>query len=62
MLSDVLIGVLIGVACGIKIYALLIGITRVAAARRHEWMRTAPDRGRSLVTLALGYSSMGLKH
>jgi hypothetical protein len=59
--GDVLIGVLIGLACEIKIYAVLIGIGLAwPLLRRHEWMRTARIAAASLVTLALGYGSYGL--
>jgi hypothetical protein len=59
--GDVLVGVLIGFACGIKIYAVLIGIGLAwPLLRRHEWMRTARIAVVSLVTLALGYSLYGL--
>jgi hypothetical protein len=59
--GDVLVGLLIGFACGIKIYAVLIGIGLAwPLLRRHEWMRTARIAAVSLVTLGLGYSSWGL--
>ena len=59
--GDVLIGVLIGLACEIKIYAVLIGIGLAwPLLLRHEWMRTARIAAASLVTLALGYGSYGL--
>jgi hypothetical protein len=61
MWGDVLVGVLIGIACGIKIYAVLIGIGLAwPLLRRHEWARTARIAVVSLVTLALGYSFYGL--
>lgn len=59
--GDVLVGVLVGFACGIKIYAVLIGLGLAwPLLRRHEWMRTARIAVVSLVTLALGYTSYGL--
>ena len=59
--GDVLIGVLIGLACEIKIYAVLIGIGLAwPLLQRHEWMRTARIAAASLVTVALGYGSYGL--
>jgi hypothetical protein len=60
--GDVLVGVLIGLACGIKIYAVLIGIGLAwPLLRRHEWMRTIRITVASVVTLALGYSYYGLE-
>lgn len=60
--GDVLVGVLIGFACGIKIYGVLIGLgLTVPLLWRHEWMRTARIAAVSLATLALGYyASYGL--
>ena len=60
--GDVLVGMLIGVACGIKIYAVLIGLGLAwPLLRRHEWMRTTRIAAVSLVTLAIGYSAYGLR-
>jgi len=60
--GDVLVGMLIGVACGIKIYAVLIGLGLAwPLLRRHEWMRTARIAAVSLVTLAIGYSAYGVR-
>jgi hypothetical protein len=60
--GDVLIGVLIGLACGVKINAVLIGIGLAwPLLRRHEWMRTARIALVALVTVALEYSYYGLK-
>jgi hypothetical protein len=60
--GDVLVGVLIGLACGIKIYAVLIGIGLAwPMLRRREWMRTIRITAAALVTLALGYSYYGLE-
>ena len=59
--GDVLAGVLIGLACGIKIYAVLIGIgLAVPLLMRREWARTARMTAASVVTLGLGYSSWGI--
>src|SRR5215468_1904624 len=59
--GDVLIGVVIGLACGIKINAVLIALGLAwPLLRRHEWMRTARIAVVSLVTLAIGYSAYGL--
>jgi hypothetical protein len=58
--GDVLVGVLIGLACGIKIYAVLIGIGLAwPLLRRHEWMRTARIAAAALATLAVQYSFYG---
>jgi hypothetical protein len=58
--GDVLVGVLIGLACGVKIYAVLIGMGLAwPLLRRHEWMRTARIAVAALVTLALGYTIYG---
>ena len=59
--GDVLIGVLIGLACGIKIYAVLIGVGLAwPLLRRHEWGRVIRITVVSLVTLVLEYSFYGL--
>jgi hypothetical protein len=59
--GDVLIGVLIGLACGIKINAVLIGVGLAwPLLRRHEWMRTSRIAVVSLATVALQYSFYGL--
>jgi hypothetical protein len=58
--GDVLIGVLIGLACGVKINAVLIGIGLAwPLLRRHEWMRTARIAVVSLATIALQYGFYG---
>ena len=60
VVGDVLVGVLIGFACGIKIYAVLIALGLVwPMLRRREWMRTARLIVAAVVTLALGYSIYG---
>ena len=59
--GDVLVGVFIGLACGIKIYAVLIGIgLALPLLRRREWMRVTRMTVVSLVTLLLPYSFYGL--
>ena len=59
--GDVLVGILIGLACGIKIYAVLIGVGLAwPLLRRHEWMRVARITVVSLATLALEYSFYGV--
>jgi hypothetical protein len=59
--GDVLVGILIGLACGIKIYAVLIGVGLAwPLLRRHEWVRVARITVVSLATLALEYSFYGV--
>jgi hypothetical protein len=59
--GDVLIGVLIGLACGIKLNAVLIGLGLAwPLLRRHEWLRTARIATVALVTVGLQYSFYGL--
>ena len=59
--GDVLVGILIGLACGIKIYAVLIGVGLAwPLLRRHEWLRVARITAVSLGTLALEYSFYGI--
>ncbi|HYZ55012.1 MAG TPA: hypothetical protein VE733_16115 [Streptosporangiaceae bacterium] len=59
--GDILIGVLIGLACGVKINAVLVGLGLAwPLLRRHEWMRTTRIAVTSLVTVALAYSFYGL--
>jgi hypothetical protein len=59
--GDVLVGVLIGLACGIKIYAVLIGLGLAwPLLRRREWLRTARITAVALITLAIGYTYYGL--
>jgi hypothetical protein len=58
--GDVLVGMLIGFACGVKIYAVLIGLGLAwPMLRRHEWARTARIAAAALATLALGYTIYG---
>jgi hypothetical protein len=60
--GDVLIGVLIGLACGVKANAALVAIGLAwPMLRRHEWLRIGRIVAASLVTLALLYSSYGLE-
>jgi hypothetical protein len=59
--GDVLIGVLIGLAFGVKINAVLIGLGLAwPLLRRHEWMRTTRIAVVSLVTIALENTYYGL--
>jgi hypothetical protein len=62
MWGDVLIGVVIGLACGVKITAALIGIgLAFPLLRRHEWMRTGRIAMVALATIAFEYGFYGLK-
>jgi len=59
--GDVLVGVLIGLACGIKINAVLIGIGLAwPLLRRREWMRVTRMTAMALATFAIEYSVYGL--
>jgi hypothetical protein len=59
--GDVLIGVLIGLACGIKINAVLIALGLAwPLLRRREWRRTARITAVALATVALQYAPYGL--
>jgi hypothetical protein len=59
--ADALIGVLLGLACGIKIYAVLIGIgLSLPLLRRGEWVRPVRIAVVTVATLALGYSFYGV--
>jgi hypothetical protein len=59
--GDVLIGVLIGVACGVKATAVLVGIgLALPLLMRREWMRLARITGVSLLTVAAIYSTYGI--
>src|SRR5713101_10161434 len=61
MSGDVLIGVLIGLACGIKVNAVLIALGLAwPLLRRHEWMRTTRIALVALATVALQYWPYGL--
>ena len=58
--GDVLIGVLLGLACGIKANAVLVALGLAwPLLRRHEWMRTTRIAAVTLVTVALQYSPYG---
>ena len=58
--GDVLIGLLIGVACGVKITAALIGLGLAwPLLMRREWMRTARITAVTLLTMAVIYSFYG---
>jgi len=58
--GDVLIGILIGLACGVKINAALIGIGLAwPLLRRHEWVRTGRIAACALATVAIEYSFYG---
>jgi hypothetical protein len=60
--GDALIGVLIGLACGVKANAILVAVGLAwPMLRRREWMRIARIVAASLVTLTLLYSSYGLQ-
>jgi hypothetical protein len=59
--GDVLVGVLIGAACGIKINAVLIGIGLAwPLLRRHEWLRVTRMTAVALAVFVLEYSFYGL--
>jgi hypothetical protein len=59
--GDVLVGVLIGAACGIKINAVLIGIGLAwPLLRRHEWLRVTRITAVALAVFVLEYSFYGL--
>ena len=59
--GDVLVGVLIGAACGIKINAVLIGIGLAwPLLRRHEWLRVTRMTAVALAVFAVEYSFYGL--
>jgi hypothetical protein len=59
--GDILIGVLIGLACGVKVNAVLVAVGLAwPLLRRHEWMRTARITIVSLITVAILYSGYGI--
>jgi hypothetical protein len=59
--GDVLIGVLIGVACGVKATAVLVGLgLALPLLMRREWMRLARITAVSLLTVGAIYSTYGL--
>jgi hypothetical protein len=59
--GDVCVGVLIGLGCGIKVNAVLIGIGLAwPLLWRGEWMRAARMAAAALATIAVEYSFAGL--
>jgi hypothetical protein len=59
--GDVAVGVLIGLGCGIKVNAVLIGLgLAFPLLRRREWLRTARMAAVALATVAFEYSFSGL--
>jgi hypothetical protein len=59
--GDILTGILIGLACGVKVNAVLVAVGLAwPMLRRHEWMRTARITVVSLVTVAALYSGYGI--
>ncbi len=59
--GDVLIGVLLGLAIGVKANAVLVALGLAwPLLRRHEWLRTTRIAVVALVTVALQYSPYGL--
>ena len=59
--GDVLAGALIGLACGVKVSAVLIGIGLAwPLLRRRDWARAARMTGAALAVVALEYSFYGL--
>jgi hypothetical protein len=59
--GDVVVGVLIGLACGVKIYAVLIGLgLAFALLRNRDWARIARMTVVAVATLVLSYSYYGL--
>ncbi len=59
--GDVLIGVLLGLACGVKANAVLVALGLAwPLLRRHEWLRTARIAVVTLATVAALYSPYGL--
>lgn len=59
--GDVIAGVLIGLACGVKIYAVLIGLGLAwPLLLRREWLRTSRMALAALATLIILYVPYGL--
>jgi len=59
--GDAVVGVLIGLACGVKIYAVLIGLGLAwPLLRNREWLRITRITVAAVATLALSYSFYGL--
>jgi hypothetical protein len=61
MWGDIAVGVLIGLGCGIKVTAVLIGLGLAwPLLLRREWLRTARMAAAALATVAFEYSFAGL--
>ncbi len=59
--GDIAVGVLIGIGCGIKVTAVLIGLGLAwPLLLRREWTRTARMAAAALATVAFEYSFAGL--
>ena len=59
--GDVLIGVMLGLACGVKATAVLVAVGLAwPMLRRHEWLRVARIAAICVATIGLQYSSYGL--
>jgi hypothetical protein len=59
--GDAAVGVLIGLACGVKITAVLVALGLAwPLLRRHEWLRTTRIAAVALATVAIEYSFYGL--
>jgi hypothetical protein len=59
--GDILIGVLIGLACGVKVTAVLVAVGLAwPMLRRREWRRVAQITVVSLITVAVLYSFYGI--
>ena len=59
--GDILVGVLIGIGCGIKITAALVALGLAwPLLRRREWLRVARIAAVSLVVLGVQYAPFGL--
>jgi hypothetical protein len=59
--GDAVVGVLIGLGCGVKIYAVLIGLGLAwPLLRNREWLRITRMTVVAVATLALSYSYYGL--
>jgi hypothetical protein len=59
--GDLLVGLLIGLACGVKINAALVAVGLAwPLLRRHEWLRLARISAVALIVFGIEYSSYGL--
>jgi hypothetical protein len=59
--GDILIGVLIGLACGVKVTAVLVAVGLAwPMLRRREWMRVTQITVVALITVAVLYSTYGI--